>query len=182
MSLKPFVVVSGLPASGKSTLARKIATVLDVPCIDKDDLLERFFLSNAVSEPTERRSLSRLADFELMESASRSRTAVLVSWWRHPRSNAESGTPVEWLGGLHGPVVEVHCLCTPEVAVGRFLARERHPGHLDSRWSRQQLLEMFRDQAAYGPIYTDRAICIRTDQLTDVDDNTDALLRRVINR
>ncbi|WP_374709911.1 AAA family ATPase [Paraburkholderia terricola] len=173
MSRKPFVVVSGLPASGKSTLARKIATVLDVPCIDKDDLLERLFLTNAVSDPTQRRSLSRLADLELMESARRSRASVLVSWWRHPRSNADSGTPIKWLGELHGPVVEVHCFCTPEVAVERFLARERHPGHLDSRWSREQLLEMFHNQAAYGPIYPDSAICIPTDHLTDVGPMTD---------
>lgn len=182
MLRKPFVVVSGLPASGKSTLARKIATVLDVPCIDKDDFLERLFLTNAVIEPTQRRSLSRLADLELIESARQSRAAVLVSWWRHPKSNAESGTPVEWLGELDGPVVEVHCFCTPEVAVERFLARERHPGHLDSRWSRQQLLEMFHSQAAHGPINTDSAIYIPTDHLTDMDPMIDELLRCVINR
>lgn len=173
MSRKPFVIVSGLPASGKSTLARKIASVLDLPCIDKDDLLERLFLTNAVSEPAQRRSLSRLADIELMESARRSGAAVLVSWWRHPKSNADSGTPVMWLSELHEPVVEVHCVCTPEVAVERFLARERHPGHLDSRWSRGQLLDMFHDEAAYGPIYADRAICIPTDHQMDVGPMTD---------
>jgi len=35
---KPFVVVSGLPCSGKSTLARRLALALDLPVIDKDDI------------------------------------------------------------------------------------------------------------------------------------------------
>lgn len=179
MSLKPFIVLSGLPASGKSTLARKIAAALKLPCIDKDDFLERLFMTHTVSESAHRRSLSRLADVELMESASGSSGAVVVSWWKHPESNTDSGTPVEWLDGLPGPMVEVHCLCTPEVAADRFLARKRHPGHLDSQWSRHELITRFSEQAAHGPLYTDRAVCIRTDQPTDANDFTAEVLRRI---
>jgi uridine kinase len=40
---KPFVVISGLPGSGKTTLGRRLAPVLNLPLIDKDDILDRLF-------------------------------------------------------------------------------------------------------------------------------------------
>jgi len=40
---KRFIVVSGLPASGKSTLARRLAPALGLPLLDKDEILERLF-------------------------------------------------------------------------------------------------------------------------------------------
>ncbi len=35
-----FVVVTGLPASGKSTIARQLCAALALPLLDKDELLE----------------------------------------------------------------------------------------------------------------------------------------------
>lgn len=116
MCMNLFVVISGLPASGKSTLARQIAAALDLPCVDEDDFLERFFEANAVSESSHRRSLSRHADSQLIESASQLPGGVIVSWWTHPKSNADSGTPVGWLKDLPGTTVEMHCLCAPDKA------------------------------------------------------------------
>jgi shikimate kinase len=40
---KPLVVVSGLPGSGKTTLGRRLAQALNLPLIDKDDILDRLF-------------------------------------------------------------------------------------------------------------------------------------------
>jgi hypothetical protein len=40
---RTFVVVSGLPASGKTTLARRLADGLGLPLLDKDDILDRLF-------------------------------------------------------------------------------------------------------------------------------------------
>ena len=37
------VVVTGPPASGKSTLARELASSLDVPFLSKDELKERLY-------------------------------------------------------------------------------------------------------------------------------------------
>ena len=41
--MKRFVVVSGLPASGKSTLGRALAAAWALPFIDKDEILEALF-------------------------------------------------------------------------------------------------------------------------------------------
>jgi len=38
-----FVVVSGLPGSGKSVLAQRLSPLLGLPVIDKDDILDRLF-------------------------------------------------------------------------------------------------------------------------------------------
>lgn len=174
-----FVIVSGLPASGKSTLARKISAALALDYIDKDDFLERLFDANVVCTPSQRRFLSHQADMQLVQHARQLAGGVLVSWWKHPGSNADSGTPVGWLGDLPGTMIEVHCLCAPVKAAERFLGRKRHPAHLDSRWSRRELIAQFSEQAAHGPIFSEKAMCVRTDDSLSIDDIAERVLRRI---
>lgn len=35
-----FIVVSGIPGCGKSTVGRALAELLDIPCLEKDKYLE----------------------------------------------------------------------------------------------------------------------------------------------
>jgi glucokinase len=60
--LTPFVVISKLPGSGKTTLARRLAPALNLPVIDKDDILTRFFESKGIGDVAWRRALSRESD------------------------------------------------------------------------------------------------------------------------
>jgi shikimate kinase len=93
--LNVFVVITGLPGSGKSTLGVLLASALGLPLIDKDAFLEQLF---ELDHASSRHELSRRAD-ELFRTAAESATgAVLVSWWRHPHSLALSGTPAESAG------------------------------------------------------------------------------------
>lgn len=57
-----YVVVSGLPASEKTTLARAVAQSLGLPMLDKDDFLESLFEDAIVGSAQRRRELSQLAD------------------------------------------------------------------------------------------------------------------------
>jgi len=131
---KRFVVVSGLPGSGKTTLSRDLAPLLGLPLIDKDDILERLFEAQDVGDAEWRRRLSRESDGLLQAEArqsAQSTGAVLTSFWRLPGMPPDSGTPTEWLFDLSEIIVNVRCVCPAEVAAARFSRRTRHPGHLD---------------------------------------------------
>jgi cytidylate kinase len=147
--LSLFVVITGLPGSGKSTLGAPLAAALKLPLIDKDAFLEQLFeLEHAAS----RHELSRRADELFRRAAELAGGAVLVSWWRHPHSLALSGTPTDWLVALPGAAVEVHCTCSPAIATSRFLSRTRHPRHEDERHSHEKLSTQLSAQAQLGPL------------------------------
>jgi adenylate kinase len=149
---RPFVVVSGLPGSGKTTLARQLAPALGLPLIDKDDILERLFESKGIGDSTWRRALSRESDAVLQHEATASRGAVLTSMWRVPGMAADSGTPTSWLSALSTLVVDVHCTCSPEIAARRFIKRKRHAGHLDGSATLAVVLDGLRAHARLGAL------------------------------
>ena len=127
-----FVVVSGLPGSGKTTLGRQLASLLHLPLIDKDDILEHLYETRGIGNAEWRRALSREGDAILQHDATASNGAVLASFWRVPGMADDSGTPCDWLTSLSATIVHLHCVCDPDVAAQRFTSRTRHPGHLDA--------------------------------------------------
>jgi predicted kinase len=117
------LVVTGLPASGKSTVGRLLHRELALPLLDKDTILESLFDALGCPDRAERARLSRASDEVLLALAATTRSAVLVNWWREDVARR--------LVRLGAPLVEVFCDCPFETAAARFEARERHPGHLD---------------------------------------------------
>jgi AAA domain len=131
-ALRCFVVVDGLPGSGKTRLARRLSPVLELPVIDKDDLLEQLFDRKGVGDTAWRRQLSREADGLVRAAAADSTDgAILVSLWHRHGMPSDSGTPVEWLAELSSSIVTVLCRCDARLAASRFVERTRHEGHLD---------------------------------------------------
>ncbi|MFI9427398.1 AAA family ATPase [Streptomyces achromogenes] len=128
------VIVSGLPASGKSTLAHRLADQLGWPVIDKDAILETLFDSLGVGDHAWRHRLSRAADGILLTIAAQAGHAVLDNWWHHDTAPGR-------LRQLDARLIEIHCDCDPALAAERFLRRTRHPGHLDPRLTPEQVAE-----------------------------------------
>lgn len=147
----PFIVVTGLPGSGKSPLSHQLGPMLDLVVVDKEDILEASFTGSTPIDAEERFRLSRRADGDLRKRAEYLGRGILVSFWRRPELSATSGTPTEWLERLPR-VIEVHCTCAPETAASRFLARSRHPGHGDADKDPGEILAQFQDLAALGPL------------------------------
>ena len=135
------MVFSGLPGSGKSWLASKIAPSVGLHVIDKDDILESLFDSRGIGDAAWRRVLSRESDRIFQREAESSRGALLVSFWRLTGMPPGSGTPTAWLRDLSNRLVHVHCVCPPEVAARRYSQRTRHPGHLDNGKSYTEVLQ-----------------------------------------
>lgn len=87
------IVVSGLPASGKSTVARILAHDLQLPVVDKDTILKALFDSLGCPTPADRTRLSRASDEVLFALAAELLLAILVNWWHH--DSRRSPTEVE---------------------------------------------------------------------------------------
>ncbi|MFD3482035.1 AAA family ATPase [Streptomyces sp. NPDC058665] len=134
MGSRAFVILSGLPASGKSTLARGLARHLALPVIDKDVILESLYDSLGMGDHAWRGRLSRASDEIVYAIAADAGRAVLDNWWHHDSAPGR----LRSLGGL---LIEVHCDCDAALAAERFLARTRHPGHLDPDLSPEEVAE-----------------------------------------
>jgi shikimate kinase len=141
------VVVSGLAASGKSTVGRLLSKRLTMPLIDKDAILEALFDSLGCDDRDQRYRLSRASDEVLYALAESSGTAVLVNWWDHETAPSR-------LRAISSSLVEVYCDCPVEVAAARFAARRRHQGHLDHLRSPEEHEQGIRHmrEAYRGPL------------------------------
>jgi predicted kinase len=133
MSRTPLlVVVTGPPASGKTTLARELAVELRLPLLAKDDVKEQLFDSLGTGDRAWSRALGSAA-FEVLFRVSsellRSGTAHLLEGNFGPESEAS-------LRGLppHRPL-QILCTAPRDVLLQRFGERAsggaRHIGHLD---------------------------------------------------
>ena len=118
------MLVGGWPGSGKTTLARALASDLGIPYLAKDAVKEA--LMDALGAPAtvaESRALGRAAVFAVLGAARGCRAAVIDSTW-YPYAE-----PL--VRALPGPLVEVRCRVPRDVARERYRARLRDERHLD---------------------------------------------------
>lgn len=110
-----FVVVSGAPASGKSTLAAELADRLRLPLLAKDAVKDALVDELGAEDAEASRRLGRAAARAVVAAARGTTGAVLDGPWHHDRA-AE-------LAALPGRVVEVNVRADAETTLGRHAAR-----------------------------------------------------------
>ena len=166
----PFVVVSGLAASGKTSVGEALARALDIPLISKDAIKEALFESVGYGDLTWSKSVSRAADAALVRLAQDLDAAVLDNFWYVE-------TASDLLAPISGPMVEVFCRCDPLVALERFESRTRHPGHADAERDPESMHALFAARAHKLPLGTLGPVLeVDTERPVDVD----ALAARVL--
>lgn len=128
MTPRPFVVVSGPPASGKSTLAPGLARELGLPLVAKDTIKDALMSVLPVPDVEASRRVGRGAVAAMLAVAADSPIGAVIE------SNFYRSVAVEALRSLPGALVEVFCRCDQAVAYDRYQRRagSRHAGHFDA--------------------------------------------------
>jgi glucokinase len=125
------VLVNGVPASGKSTIARAIGSHLQLPVLSLDAVKEAIYdeLGNAGGDREYGRALSRAsmqAIWSLIAGFPAGSTVVVEAWFRLPPHDVvlrglERAGIDRW--------VEVWCHAPADVLMERYATRARNPLH-----------------------------------------------------
>jgi predicted kinase len=128
------VLLSGPPASGKSTLAGHLARACSLPVVSRDALKEQ--LADVLGAPTyaEGERVGREADaltHQLTLALGRTGAGVVTEGWLQRGASEPIVRPLLDTSR----VVQVHCAVPPDAVIERYAARfargERHPCHYD---------------------------------------------------
>jgi predicted kinase len=127
------IIVTGLPCTGKTTLARSLAAHLDLPLLDKDTVKEGLFDLFGSRSLSQSRALSALT-YQVMlrlleEFLDAGDSLVVEGNFTRPEHSLmfvdlKKAHPFE--------PRQVLCFARGEVLVERFKQRSRHPGHQDA--------------------------------------------------
>lgn len=130
-----FVIVSGPPASGKSTLAPQVASALALPLIAKDTIKDALISVLDVPDVDASRQLGRASVQATLAVAAQSPIGAVIE------SNFYRSVAAAELDALPGSVIELFCRCSADVARDRYRSRAgtRHVGHFDHDRTRDEL-------------------------------------------
>lgn len=152
------IIILGSPASGKTTLAHRLAQALGLPGFCKDDVKEALFDVLGVADREASRRLSE-ASFAALVRLARTQLALGLSCivegnWRPAHADALE----EIVTGSGARAVQICCRADPSVIERRFIDRRRHPGHADAALSPAELKAYAREPAAFLKVAGPRLI------------------------
>jgi predicted kinase len=133
----PLVIVTGPPASGKTSLGRTLATRLNMPFLYKDGIKETLFDTLGWSDREWSRKLGAATYallFHLLEMELAAGRSIVVESNFDEQRDGPRFLALRERYGFHP--VQVCCVADGVVLLERFRSRaetnERHPGHLET--------------------------------------------------
>jgi len=142
-------IILGSPASGKTTLALRLGSDLNLPCLCKDDIKEALFDVLGSADRARSRLLSE-ASFAALGRLARTQLAagqscIVEGNWRALHSQAVRSI----LKDTGARAAQIWCCAEPQEIVRRFTSRRRHAGHLDEMLASRELDAAARQPAAF---------------------------------
>lgn len=142
-------IILGSPASGKTTLARRLALEWSIPLFCKDDIKEALFEALGEGDRAWSRSLSEASFTALIHLAERQlslgQSCIVEGNWR--AVNVPGFEPM--LRANTACVRQIWCCADPAEIVRRFVGRTRHAGHLDALMPAEELERSAREAPAF---------------------------------
>lgn len=132
MTSRWVVIVNGPPGSGKSTLAGPLAERLGVPLLAKDAVKETLLDALGYADRAESRRIGAASGEILWTLLRGCPSGAVVESWLAPALRDVVRAGLARAEIEPDRAVEVWCDCAPEVALRRYAARQRHPGHFDT--------------------------------------------------
>ncbi len=159
------MVVTGVPGSGKTTLARDLAPALGLPLFSLDAIKESLFETLGARDREWSLQL-RQAALEILWTLLRdSPRGAIIDLWLDPRRDdgvAQAGIANVGLTCS----IEVMCEVPRTVAAGRYAERRRHPGHLPPD---EETLARIREAAdIIAPLGLTHTLRVNTSRPVDV--------------
>ena len=157
-----YVVVTGPPASGKSSLSRVLAEELGLPLLAKDDFKQHLLDREQPATVEESRETGRAAVRAMLAAARGVGRGVLDSVWVDRVQAARD------LAAL-GDVVEVFCRCDVDTMRARYAVRAptKGPRHFDEERAET---ELWPDPALHPLAAGWPVVEVVTDDVVDVRD------------
>jgi len=133
------LLISGLPCTGKTTLASKLADSLHWPWWSKDDVKELLFDSFGWGERATSENYSQVSNLLIIQFTDKllrsGKSVIIESNFR--RSNEINA--IRLLKQHYGvKIIEIYCTAPDEIILQRFTDRvqnrSRHPGHVDDKY------------------------------------------------
>ncbi len=146
MTQRLVIIVTGLPGTGKTSLAERLATDLELAFVYKDGIKERLFETLGWGEPEWSAKLS-VASQELLyyfaESQLKASRSFIIESNFKPEIDTARFQALQKI--YHFLPVQLHLFGQGEVLFQRVIDRTRHPGHVE-----QSQLEYFRKMLLEG--------------------------------